>query len=60
MDCELYKNVIIENRIPGKLLFMINGCPVIACGSGLLKITRMVNEMGASVMPLKKFRIRLK
>jgi methionyl-tRNA formyltransferase len=60
LDCEIYKNVRIENRTPGKLLFMINGCPVIACGSGLLKITRITNEAGVSILPLKKFRIRLK
>lgn len=60
LDCEIYKDVVIENRTPGKLLFMVDSCPVIVCGSGMLKITEIVDDEGKNLLPLKKFRIRLK
>lgn len=60
LDCEIYKDVVIENRTPGKLLFMVDGKPVIACSTGMLKLTEIVNEDGENLLPLKKFRIRLK
>lgn len=60
LDCEICKDVVIENRTPGKLLFMVDGKPIIACGSGILKLTEIVNEEGENILPLKKFRIRLK
>ena len=60
LDCEIYKDVVIENRTPGKLLFMVDSCPVIACGEGMLKLTKIVNEEGKSLIPLKKFRVRFK
>lgn len=57
-DAEVVPDVFIENRSVGKVLFMKNGCPVIVCGEGLLKITEMTDEKGNSVLPLKKFRLR--
>lgn len=60
LDCEICKDVKIENRTPGKLLFMINGYPVIACGKGMLKLTKVCNANNENLLPLKKFRIRLK
>ncbi len=53
-------DVMIENRVPGKVIFMSNGSPVIVCGKGLLQINKMTDENGASVLPLKKFRTRFK
>lgn len=52
-------DVMIENRDPGKVIFSRNNCPVVVCGQGLLKITKMIDEATEeSVLPLKKFRVR--
>lgn len=59
-DCEVVEDVKIENRCPGKVLFMKEGCPIIVCGKGLLKITQLETEDGQSCLPLKKFRMWFK
>lgn len=59
-DCELYNDVNIENRISGKVLFCIDNCPVVVCGTGLLKITQLYDCCGNSCLPLKKFRLKFK
>lgn len=52
-----YRNVPIENRVPGKVIFVDDGCPVVVCGTGLLRIEQaVVEETGASLLPLTKFR----
>lgn len=60
LDCELFSDVKIENRTPCKLIFMDNKYPVIVCGTGLLKITEMVDNERNDVLPLNKFRLRFK
>lgn len=60
MDAEIYPDVKIENRHVGKVIFVVKGNPVIVCGSGLLKITSAVSENGESILPFKKFRVRLR
>ena len=53
------KDVEIENRIPGKVIFCRNGEPIIVCGSGLLKLKHAVFEdTMEDVLPLLKFRTR--
>jgi methionyl-tRNA formyltransferase len=53
------KDVEIENRIPGKVIFCQNGEPIIVCGSGLLKLKHAVFEdTQVDVLPLHKFRTR--
>lgn len=59
-DCETLHDVIIENRTPGKIIFMKDGCPVVVCGTGLLKITKMETENGQSCIPFKQFRVKFK
>lgn len=59
VDVDLVPDVIIENRTPGKLIFMKEGFPVIVCGKGLLKITEAYFEEGKSALPLPSFRTRL-
>ena len=59
-DCEIVEDVVIENRCPGKVMFMRDGCPVIVCGKGLLKVTKLETEDGQSSLPLKKFRMWFK
>jgi len=52
-------DVRIENRTPGKVLFVERGRPVVVCGTGLLKIMTIVDdETGRSLLPLPKYRIR--
>ena len=60
LDCELVADVKIENRDPGKVIFMKDGYPTIVCGSGLLKITKMKTEDGVSCLPMNKFRVWFK
>lgn len=57
-EAEIFNDVVIENRIPGKIIFFRNGCPVVVCGSGLLKIISLVDSNNMSILPLKKFRIK--
>lgn len=60
LDTEIFNDVYIENRTPGKVIFIKNNCPVIVCGVGLLKITDIVdNKTGNSLLPFSKFRMRL-
>ena len=42
-DVEIVKDIFIINRERhiGKVIFFINGCPVVICGSGLIKITNI-------------------
>ncbi len=60
-ESEIVKDVIIENRHIGKILFFTDGFPVIVCGKGLLKITEANFEHdGKSIFPLNKFRVRFR
>jgi len=59
-DAETTSDLTIENRAPGKVLFVSDGFPTVVCGSGLLRITRMTDQKGESVLPLKRARLRLK
>lgn len=42
----------------GKVLFVENDGPIIVCGKGMVKLTKIINGAGDSVLPLKKFRTR--
>lgn len=57
-DAEIEPDVKIEDRIPGKVIFVRDNFPVIVCGSGLLKITDLQDNEGHSLLPLRKFRSR--
>lgn len=60
LDCELEEDVRVENRCPGKLLFIRDGFPIIVCGKGMLKITKLVTDDGESCLPMKKYRVWFK
>jgi methionyl-tRNA formyltransferase len=51
-------DVRIENRSPGKVIFVEENLPVVVCGSGLLMLLDVRNAEGDSVLPLKRFRSR--
>jgi methionyl-tRNA formyltransferase len=60
-DAEAEPDVAIECRHPGKVIFVQAGLPVVVCGAGLLRINDLRDdETGASLLPLRKFRSRLK
>ncbi|WBA13964.1 methionyl-tRNA formyltransferase [Salinivibrio proteolyticus] len=41
LEAEALEDVVVENRTPGKIIFKEENNPVVVCGSGLLKITKM-------------------
>lgn len=50
-------DVMIENRTPGKVIFVCDNEPVVVCGQGLLRIHRMVeSQTRKNALPLKHFR----
>lgn len=56
VHAEVYEDVVIENRTPGKVIFIKNNYPIIVCGQGLLKITNIQSKEGQQLLPLKNFR----
>ncbi len=59
LEVEIVKDVVVENRTPGKVIFIEDNFPVVVCGRGLLKILQMVdNAKGTSLIPIKNFRTR--
>lgn len=59
-DAELVKDIQLVMRDVGKLVFMHDDkCPVVVCGTGLLKIKEAYYSADyTSILPLKKFRSR--
>jgi methionyl-tRNA formyltransferase len=50
-------DVTIENRTPGKIIFLCDKEPVVVCGQGLLRIHGMVeSQTRKNALPLKNFR----
>lgn len=58
LDCKVVEDVIIENRCPGKVLFVRDECPIVVCGKGMLQITKLMTDDGLDYLPLKKYRTR--
>lgn len=60
-DVELLDDVVIENRTPGKVIFVKDKKPVIVCGKGLIRISKAnYSNSNDSILPLKSFRLRFK
>jgi len=59
---ELKDNVKIENRTRhiGKILRLEDGCPVVICGDGLLKITKMENLHRTDILPIHTLKMRFR
>jgi methionyl-tRNA formyltransferase len=54
-------DVNIENRIPGKVIFLNRGTPVVVCGEGLLRIEKMIDdETRMDLIPMTKLRVRFR
>lgn len=58
LAAEAVPDVVIENRTPGKVLFVRGGQPVVVCGTGLLCLTALRTDDGDEALPLKHFRSR--
>ncbi|MEF1191641.1 formyltransferase family protein, partial [Vibrio parahaemolyticus] len=61
LDAEVVQDVVCEHRHVGKVIFVENGCPVVICGKGLLKITKAVVKEENQVrdfLPINKFRMK--
>lgn len=58
-DAVLVKDVAVENRDVGKVIFIEDGCPIIVCGQGLIKILRAAySDSNEDILPIKQFRSR--
>ena len=61
IEAEECDDVKIENRTPGKVIFIKNGNPIVVCGEGLLLIRKIVEDAnGKSMLPFNKIRIHFK
>ena len=58
LDCKVVEDVRVENRCPGKVLFMSDDNPIVVCGNGMLQITKLMTDDGLDYLPLKKYRTR--
>lgn len=56
--CAELPDVVIENRTPGKVIFMQDGKPVVVCGTGTLRIDALNDKQGRDLLPLPRFRMR--
>ena len=60
-EVEEVDDVVIENRVPGKVIFSRESLPVVVCGRGLTRIISLVDdETGESLIPISSFRTRFK
>lgn len=60
LKAQALSDVKIENRTPGKVIFIRETKPVVVCGEGLLRIDEIKDEQGQDLLPLPHFRSRFK
>ena len=60
ISSEIYPDLTIVNRCPGKMIFKDNGFPVVVCGKGLIKLLEIIDEQNKSILPLKELRLRFR
>ena len=60
LEAEVERDVVIEDRAShlGKILFVEVGKPVVICGSGLLRVLKLVSDKTEDLLPLGKMRGR--
>jgi methionyl-tRNA formyltransferase len=57
IEASALPDVKVENRTPGKVIFIRDGQPVVVCGKGLLQIHQLIDaESRQDALPLKSFR----
>jgi methionyl-tRNA formyltransferase len=57
-DAEKSKELTIENRTPGKVIYFENGKPIVVCGKGLIKIISMIDYHSGKPFNLIKIKTR--
>lgn len=57
-ESEVIEDVLIMNRVPGKVIFMQEGVPTVVCGQGLLKLIDIRDNTNKTMLPFNKFRLR--
>jgi methionyl-tRNA formyltransferase len=61
LDALVEPDIKIEQRAPGKVMFVRDGFPVVICGTGMLRVLDVRNEAGTeSMLPVGKFRSRFR
>ena len=55
-EAKAIEDIKIENRSPGKVIFIQANYPVVVCGKGLLVLMDVKNDLGETILPLKLFR----
>lgn len=61
LEATLIKDLNIENREVGKVVFIEQNKPIVVCGNGLLQIDEAIFESSQhSILPFKKIRTRFK
>jgi methionyl-tRNA formyltransferase len=59
LDAAIFEDVKVENRHPGKIIFVKNGKPVVICGSGLIQLNSIIDDdTKEELLPLANFRIK--
>ncbi|WP_326981883.1 formyltransferase family protein [Chryseobacterium sp. MYb264] len=60
LEAESVPDVKIMNRTAGKIIFVEGSYPVIVCGEGLLRLTKVISDRtDEDMLPFKNFRIKL-
>jgi methionyl-tRNA formyltransferase len=54
LQAQAMPDVKIENRAPGKVIFVEENFPVVVCGASLLILRDFRSESGKSMLPLPK------
>lgn len=58
-DADIVADVKVENRMPGKVLFIKDDYPIVICGEGLLQIKKAIYKNSSKMLlPLNNFRIK--
>ncbi|MCX5964444.1 MAG: formyltransferase family protein [Cyanobacteria bacterium] len=61
LEAEIVRDVVIENRIPGKVIFVKDSQPIVVCGQGLLQIQKLIDDKeNQSLIPFSKFRTKFR
>lgn len=59
-DATVISDVTVENRQPGKVIFVDNTKPIVICGIGLLRLEQVEDCEENNLLPFRYFRTRLR
>lgn len=58
LEADELPDVRVDDRKPGKVIFLDGGCPVVVCGRGLLRLLDLRDYDGRSLLPWLSLRTR--